>query len=72
MSAQAKLIIRVTSTRGGSNFQFTSSGSYVSTPMNGYNVALPGQAIQPTADQRAFWLSVLAVVQAQITELPSP
>lgn len=72
MSAQAKLTIRVTSTRGGSNFQFTSAGSYVSTPMNGYNVVLPGEAIQPTTDQKTFWLSVLAVVQAQITANPSP
>ncbi|MDE3076168.1 MAG: hypothetical protein KGJ86_12140 [Chloroflexota bacterium] len=72
MSAQAKITIRVTSTRGGSNVQFSSTGSYVSTPMNGYNVALPGQAIQPTADQKTFWTSVLALVQAQIAANPSP
>lgn len=72
MSAQAKLTIRVSSTRGGSNVQFTSTGSYVSTPMNGYNVALPGEPIQPTADQKTFWLSVLAIVQAQIAGNPSP
>lgn len=72
MAAQAKLTVRVTSTRGGSNLQFTSTGSYVSTPMNGYNVALPGEPIQPTADQKTFWLSVLAIVQAQIAGNPSP
>lgn len=72
MSAQAKITIRVTSTRGGSNVQFTSAGSYVSTPMNGYNVALAGQPIQPTVDQKTFWTSILALVQAQIAASPSP
>lgn len=72
MSAQAKITIRVTSTRGGSNVQFSSVGSYVSTPVNGYNVALTGQPIQPTADDKTFWTSVLAIVQANIAANPSP
>jgi hypothetical protein len=72
MSAQAKITIRVTSTRGGSNINFSSTGAYVSTPMNGYQVALSGQPIQPTIDQKTFWTSVLAVVQAQIAANPSP
>lgn len=72
MAAQAKFTVRVTSTRGGSNLQFSSSGSYISTPMNGYSVDLPGEAVQPTADQKTFWTSVLAIVQAQIAASPSP
>lgn len=72
MSAQAKITIRVTSTRGGSTVNFSSAGSYVSTPMNGYSVSLPGQPIQPTADQKTFWTSVLDLVQAQIAASPSP
>lgn len=72
MSAQAKITIRVTSTRGGSNVSFSSVGSYVSTPMNGYSVDLPGSPIQPTVDQKTFWTSVLALVQAQIAANPSP
>lgn len=72
MASQAKITVRVTSTRGGSNIQFTSAGSYVSTPMNGYNVFLQGEPIQPTADDKTFWLSVLAIVQANITANPSP
>lgn len=72
MAAQAKMTIRVTSTRGGSNFQFTSAGAYVSTPVNAYNVFLPGEPIQPTADDKTFWLSVLAVVQAYVAANPSP
>lgn len=72
MAAQAKITIRVTSTRGGSNVQFTSTGSYVSTPVNGYSVALPGEPIQPTIDDKTFWTSVLAIVQGYITANPSP
>jgi len=72
MSAQGKLTIRVTGNRGSSVVQFTSVGSYVSTPVNGYNVQLTGQPIQPTTDDKTFWLSVLAIVQAQISSNPSP
>lgn len=72
MAAQAKFTVRVTSTRGGSNLAFSSSGTYISTPMNGYSVDLPGQAVQPTVDQKTFWTSVLAIVQAQIAANPSP
>lgn len=72
MAAQAKITVRVTSTRGGSNVSFTSNGTYISTPMNGYSVDLPGEAVQPTVDQKTFWTSVLAIVQAQITANPSP
>lgn len=72
MASQAKLTVRVTSTRGGANVSFSSVGTYISTPMNGYSVNLPGEAVQPTSDQRAFWLSVIAIVQAQITASPPP
>ena len=72
MATQAKITVRVESTRGGSNVQFTSAGAYVSTPVNGYNVFLPGEPIQPTASNKVFWTSVLAIVQAYITANPSP
>lgn len=72
MAAQAKFTVRVTSTRGGSNVSFTSSGTYISTPVNGYSVDLTGEAVQPTADQKTFWTSVLAIVEAQIAANPSP
>lgn len=72
MATQAKITVRVTSTRGGSNVSFASTGSYISTPMNGYSVDLAGEAVQPTADQKTFWTSVLAIVQAQIAANPSP
>lgn len=72
MASTAKITVRVTSTRGGSNVSFSSVGTYISTPVNGYNVDLPGQAVQPTADDKTFWTSVLALVQANIAASPSP
>lgn len=72
MAATAKMTVRVTSTRGGSNVSFSSAGTYISTPVNGYRIDLTGQAVQPTADQKTFWTSVLAIVQAQIAASPSP
>ena len=72
MATQAKITVRVTSTRGASTVSYSSTGAYVSTPVNGYSVTLTDQAIMPTTDEKTFWLAVLAVVQAQITESPSP
>lgn len=72
MASQAKLTIRVGSTRGASSVAFTSVGQYVSTPVSGYAEVLNGQPIQPTTDTKTFWLSVLAIVQAQINSMPSP
>lgn len=72
MATQAKITVRVTSSRGASTVAFSSAGTYVSTPENGYSVSLPGQPILPTTDQKTFWTAVLAIVQAQITASPSP
>jgi len=72
MATQAKITIRVTSTRGASTVSFISAGTYVSTPENGYSVTLTGQPIQPTTDQKTFWSSVLALVQANTAANPSP
>lgn len=72
MATLAKMTVRVTSTRGASTVSFSSSGTYVSTPVNGYSVTLTGQPIQPTTDQKTFWTSVLAIVEANIAANPSP
>ena len=68
MASKAELVIRVQSRRGSSVVQFTSKGRYVNLPTNGYNFYLPAQPIQPTSAAKAFWTSVLAIVQAEITE----
>lgn len=67
MATQAKLTIRVGSTRGASSVNYSSTGRYINLTTGGYQVSLPAQAIQPTASTKAFWLSVLAIVQAEIT-----
>jgi hypothetical protein len=72
MATQAKLTIRVGSSRGASTVSFSTAGTYVSTPENGYSVSLTDQPIQPTTDQKTFWTSVLDLVQAQIAANPSP
>jgi hypothetical protein len=67
MASQAKLTIRVGSSRGASTVQYSTNGRYVSLPTNSLTNNLAGQPIQPTASQKAFWLSVLAIVTADIT-----
>jgi hypothetical protein len=70
MADQAKLTVRVTSQRGSSGISFTTAGRYISLPTNGITADLSKQPIQPTASVKAFWLSVLAIVQTQIESLP--
>lgn len=67
MATQAKITIRVGSTRGASTVQYSTVGTYVSTSVNTYNVSLTDQPILPTTSQKDFWLAVLAIVQAEIT-----
>lgn len=69
MASKAEIVVRVTSTRGASTISFTSKGRYVSFTTAGYQVVLPKQAIQPTTSLKAFWTSVLAIVQAEIAAL---
>jgi hypothetical protein len=69
MASQAKLTIRVGSARGSSNVAFSTTGRYVSLTTGGITQVLPQQPIQPTTSPAAFWLSVLALVQAELTAL---
>lgn len=66
MAAESKITIRVRSSRGASTVSYTTNGRYVSFPTSGYQVSLPGQPIQPTSSLKAFWISVLTIVQAEI------
>jgi hypothetical protein len=70
MANQAKLTIRVTSSRGASNIAYSTTGRYISLPTNGITDTMPRQPIQPTSSAKAFWLSVLAVVTAEVNALP--
>jgi len=70
MATKAEISIRVTSSRGKSTVSYTSKGRYVSFTTSGYQRQLIEQALQPTSSLSAFWLSVLAIVQADITANP--
>lgn len=69
MANQSKLTIRVSAARGSSTVQFSTTGRYVSLSTGGLNLTQRQAPIQPTASVEAFWLSVLALVQAQLTAL---
>lgn len=70
MANQAKLTVRVTSQRGSSGISFSTAGRYISLPVNGISADLTRQPVQPTASAKAFWLSVLAIVSAEVSALP--
>lgn len=63
------MTIRVTSARGSSTVQFSTTGRYVSLTTAGITEQLLQQPIQPTTSNKAFWLSVLALVQAELNTL---
>ena len=67
MAADSKITIRVRSSRGASTVSYSTNGRYVSFTTAGYNRHLAGQPIQPTSSLKAFWTSVLAIVQADVT-----
>lgn len=69
MATKAEIVIRVTSARGSSTISYTTKGRYVSFTTSGLTDQLLKQPIQPTTSLAAFWLSVLAIVQADITAL---
>lgn len=69
MATKAEIVIRVTSARGSSTISYTTKGRYVSFTTSGLTDQLLKQPIQPTTSLPVFWLSVLALVQADITVL---
>lgn len=69
MASKAEMVIRVTSSRGSSTISYTSKGRYVSFTTSGLSEQLLKQPIQPTTSLATFWLSVLAIVQAEILAL---
>lgn len=70
MAATSKIVITVRSSRGASTVSYSTKGRYVSFPTLGYQRDLTGQPIQPTSTLSAFWLSVLGIVTADITDNP--
>lgn len=70
MAQQAKLVVRVGSSRGASSVGISTSGRYINLATNAINTNSPRQPIQPTTSAKDFWTSVLTIVQAQIAALP--
>lgn len=70
MASQAKMTIRVTSSRGASTVSYSTNGRYVSFNAAGLNEQLLQQPIQPTTGLSAFWTSVLEIVQASVDPPP--
>ena len=70
MASQAKLRIRVSAARGSSTISYSTTGRYISLQTNGINDVLAREPIQQTISSKAFWLSVLAAVTADINALP--
>lgn len=69
MADQAKLTVRVTATRAGSVVQFSTVGRYKGLVTGGISQDMTMQPVQTTASAKAFWESVLALVQAKIATL---
>jgi hypothetical protein len=70
MASVATLAVRVRAARGSSNVTISTSGRYISLTTNAINLTAPRQPVQPTTSAKAFWTSVLTIVQAQIAALP--
>lgn len=69
MAAPSKLTVRVRSARTSSHISVSTNGTYNGLAVNTITFDLPLSPVQPTASAKAFWLSVLAVVQAQLNTM---
>lgn len=72
MAELAKITVRVRSNRTGTTVQFTSTGRYKGLTTAGYNRDITGLPLQPNVSIEAFWESVLAAVQSNLTSDPTP
>jgi hypothetical protein len=66
MAAVAKLTIRVQSSRGASRISYSTGGRYINLATNILGNDLMRQPVQPTSTDKAFWESVIAIVNADI------
>jgi hypothetical protein len=66
MASQAKLTIRVSSSRGASTISYSTTGKYISLTTAGLTKDLTRQPIQPTSSAAAFWEAVIPLVLAAI------
>lgn len=69
MAAPSKFTIRVRSARTSSDISVSTTGTYNGLAVNTITFDLPLSPVQPTTSAKAFWLSVLAAVQAELNTL---
>jgi len=69
MATPSKLTIRVRSARTSSDVSVTTAGTYNGLAVNTVTFDLQNQPVQPTTSAKAFWLAVLAAVQAELNTL---
>lgn len=69
MATPSKMTIRVDSARGRSTVRVATSGRYLSLTTNTIGTELLAQPVQPTASEKAYWLSVVAIVTAYLNTL---
>lgn len=70
VASRSKITITVTSTRGGSQVNYTTNGRYASLNTNTLGQYLPSEPLFTTATPQAYWLAVLAAVTAAVTAGP--
>lgn len=69
MATPAKMTIRVDAARASSTVRISTAGRYLSLNTNQISEQLLSQPVQPTSSDKAFWLSVLAIVTAELNTL---
>lgn len=66
MANQATLTITVKYARGSSTITYRTKGRAPGLITNGLGNVLPGQPVQPTSSQAAFWQSVVTAVETDM------
>lgn len=70
MATTAKMTLTVSKSNTKSKVIVRTVGTYSSIPMNTIDFNMTGQPLYTSASPKAFWLAVLAAVNAQIELLP--
>ena len=70
MARGSKIVVQVKRSKNFSSTSVRTSGLYGALVTNSINLDTPSLPLFTTASEKAYWLAVLAAVQAQITALP--
>lgn len=70
MAVRSKIVITVTKTANASTVSYATKGRYGQINTNTLTGFLRGQPLFTTATAQAYWLAVLAAVQAAVTAGP--